>query len=54
MRTMKPTPTGKHDIVQVRNPKTERYVKIDRTAGKIISHKSTKGPYKSVPVARKK
>jgi hypothetical protein len=42
------------DIVQVQNPRTERYVKIDRNAGKIISHKSSTGPYKNVPVARKK
>jgi hypothetical protein len=45
--------TEKHDIVQVKNPRTERYVKIDRTAGKILSHKVTKGPYKDIPVARK-
>lgn len=44
----------KHDVVQVKNPKTERYVKIDRTEGKIISHKQSAGPYKGVPVARKK
>jgi hypothetical protein len=43
----------KHDIVQVKNPKTDRYLKIDRTEGKIISHKKTAGPYKGVPVARK-
>jgi hypothetical protein len=48
------TTTGKHDVVQVKNPKTDRYVKIDRTAGKIISHKPTEGPYKDVPVARKR
>lgn len=44
----------KHDIVQVKNPKTERYVKIDRTEGKIISNKQSPGPYKDVPVARKR
>ena len=44
--------SGKHDIVQVKNPKTERYVKIDRTEGKIISHKKSEGPYKNIPVAR--
>ncbi len=42
------------DVVQVKNPRTERYVKIDRTAGRIISHKSSPGPYQNVPVARKK
>ena len=44
---------SKHDIVQVKNPRTERYVKIDRTDGKIIAHKSSDGPYKGIPVARK-
>ena len=31
-----------------------KYVKIDRSAGKIISHKKSDGPYKGVPIARKK
>lgn len=44
---------AKKDVVQVRNPKTDRYVKIDRGAGKIIGQKKTPGPYKNVPVARK-
>ncbi|HBG05148.1 MAG TPA: hypothetical protein DDY22_06235 [Geobacter sp.] len=43
----------KHDVVQVKNPKTDRYVKIDRTAGQIVSQKKSSGPYKGVPVARK-
>ena len=30
--------TKKKDLVQVRNPKTDRYVKIDRGAGRIVSH----------------
>jgi len=42
------------DVVQVKNPRTDRYVKIDRGAGRIVSHKSTAGPYKNVPVARKR
>jgi hypothetical protein len=44
----------KRNVVQVKNPKTGRYVKINRAAGKIVSHKKTSGPYKGVPVARKK
>lgn len=44
----------KKDVVQVKNPKTDRYVKIDRSAGKIVSSKKSSGPYKNVPVARKK
>jgi len=42
------------DIVQIKNPKSGKYVKIDRSEGKIISHKKSDGPYKGVPVARKK
>jgi len=44
----------KKDVVQVKNPKTNRYVKIDRSAGKIVSSKKSNGPYKGVPVARRK
>jgi hypothetical protein len=42
------------DIVQVKNPKSGHYVKIDRAAGRIISHKKSEGQYKGVPVARKR
>ena len=42
------------DIVQIKNPKTGRYVKIDRSKGRITGHKKSYGPYKNVPVARKK
>lgn len=44
----------KHDIVQVKNPRTGKYVKIDRTEGRIIDHKKSDGQYKNVPVARKR
>jgi hypothetical protein len=44
----------KQDIVQVKNPRTDRYVKIDRSAGKIVAHKKSPKPYKGVPVARKR
>jgi hypothetical protein len=43
----------KKDIVQVKNPKSGHYVKIDRAAGKILDHKKSDGAYKNVPVARK-
>jgi hypothetical protein len=43
----------KTDVVQVKNPRSGRYVKIDRTVGKIIAHKKSDGPYKNVPIARK-
>lgn len=43
----------KPDIVQVRNPKTGHYVKIDRSIGQIIDHKKSDGAYKGVPIVRK-
>ncbi|HHY76692.1 MAG TPA: hypothetical protein GX500_08015 [Firmicutes bacterium] len=42
------------DVVQVKNPKTNRYVKIDRDTGRIIAHKKSPGPYKGIPVAEKR
>jgi hypothetical protein len=44
----------KSDVVQVKNPKTNRYVKIDRSAGKIVASKKSPGPYAKVPIARKR
>lgn len=41
-------------VVQVRNPRTDRYVKVDRGRGTIVGHKATPGPYKGVPVARRR
>ena len=41
-------------VVQVKNPKTGHYVKIDRDKGKIVAHKKSEGPYKGVAIARKK
>ena len=42
------------DIVQIKNPKSGKYVKIDRDKGIILSHKATKGPYKNIPIGKKK
>jgi hypothetical protein len=53
MTTKKASGAKKRDVVQARNPRTDRYVKIDRAAGSIIDHKKTSGPYKNIPVARK-
>ena len=44
----------KSDVVQVKNPRTGHYVKIDRAKGKILDYKKSEGPYKGVPVARKR
>jgi hypothetical protein len=35
--------------VQVMNPITERWVKLDTTTGRIVETKKTPGPYKGVP-----
>jgi hypothetical protein len=42
-RNAKPT------SVQVRNPITERWVKLDTKTGRIIDTKKSPGPYKNVP-----
>lgn len=40
----------KPDIVQLRNPRSGHYVKVDRSKGVIVDHKRTAGPYKNVPI----
>jgi len=45
--------SAKKGVVQTKNPRTGRYVKIDRDAGRIIGSKKSPGPYKKVPIARK-
>ncbi len=50
---MNTSSTKKHDYVQVLNPKTERYIKIDRAVGVVVSSKPTRGPYKNVPIVSK-
>ncbi len=42
----------KNDVIQVKNPRNQRYVKIDRTAGRILSTKKSPGPYANTPIAR--
>jgi hypothetical protein len=42
------------NIVQVKNPKSGLYVRINKATGNITGHKRTPGPYKNVPVARKR
>lgn len=41
---------SKHDIVQLKNPRSGRYVKVDRTKGMILSHKKSDGPYKNIVI----
>lgn len=44
----------KKSIVQTKNPRTGKYVKINREKGKIVGNKKSPGPYKAVPIVRKK
>jgi len=44
----------KNKIVQTKNPRTGKYVKIDRSKGKILTTKRSTGPFKGVPIIRKK
>lgn len=46
--------TNKKNYIQVFNPRTERWVKIDRDAGKIIANKKSEGPYKNIKKYRSK
>ena len=43
---------AKADLVQLKHPRSKRYVKIDKAQGKIIGTKST--PYKNIKFAVKK
>ena len=36
------------DRAQVKNPVTERWVKIDTNTGRIVDQKKTPGPYKGI------
>jgi hypothetical protein len=36
------------DRVQVKNPVTNRWVKLDTNSGRIVDHKKSPGPYKGV------
>ena len=38
--------------VQCQNPRTQRYVKIDRVNGKILSTKKSPGPYKNIQIIK--
>ena len=41
---------AKKRLVQILNPKTDRWVKIDRDTGKITGHKKSPEPYKGIPI----
>lgn len=46
--------TQRRDVVQVRNPKTDRYIKVDRSQGRIVASKKSPGPYRdNTPIHRR-
>jgi hypothetical protein len=45
------TSKEKPDYVQLKNPRSGLYVKVDRTRGLIVGHKKSRGPYKNIPIA---
>ena len=46
---------AKSRIVQIRNPRSGHYIKIDREEGRIIGQKkSDSRPYRNIPVMRKR
>lgn len=45
--------TKKKDLIQVKNPRTGCYIKIDKSIGAIISRKKTSGPYKNILIVIK-
>jgi len=42
------------EIVQIYNPMTKKYVKVDRVNALIIKCKQTKGPFKGIQIIHKK
>lgn len=38
------------EIVQIRNPKTGNYIRINKTLGKITGHKIDNIPYKNIKI----
>ena len=44
----------KKDLVQLQNPRSGMYVKVDRGRGQIVSQKNSSGPYKGVDIVSRK
>ena len=40
----------KEIFVQLKNPKTKMYVKVDKAKGLIVAHKKTRGSYKGIKI----
>ena len=41
------------EIVQLKNPRTGRYVKVNKSKGVVVSHKKLDGPYKNVKIVER-
>ena len=41
------------NIVQIYNPRTKRWVKVDRVNALILKTKKTKGPFKNIQIIHK-
>ncbi len=39
-----------NNIVQTKNPKSGRYIKINRDRAEITAHKKSDGPYKGIKI----
>lgn len=45
---------AKARFVQLKNPRSGHYIKIDRKLGKVLEYKDSDGPYEGIPIARRK
>ena len=54
MRKKESKKPKKQKVVQVYNPKTKHWVKVDRTTGKIVSWKKSERAYKGIPKGKPK
>lgn len=43
----------KHELVQLLNPRSKRWVVVDKTAGKILKYSRTSKPYKNITIVSK-
>ena len=42
------------NLVQTKHPLIDRYIKVDKASGKVLATKKTPGPFKNIPIARKR
>jgi hypothetical protein len=49
-RTSSKTKTAASALTQLKNPRSGRFIKINKATGTIIAHKKSEGAYKDVPI----